>query len=65
LIELDIRHAASDFCKTRKTFSLSVSSSIPILGCKIISVIFNFLVGHKDTPKKINGLLTLEKLAKD
>jgi len=22
-------------------------------------------VGHKDTPKKINGLLTLEKLAKD
>jgi hypothetical protein len=32
---------------------------------KTISVILKILVGHKDTPKKINGLLTLKKLAKD
>ena len=28
---------------------------------KTISVILKILVGHKDTPKKINGLLTLGK----
>ena len=41
LMELEIKQAASDFCKTRSAFSLSASFTIVTVGSRRISVIKN------------------------